>query len=92
MLTGELDAETGRYRPVYPDHQALALIGMGETDRAIEAIKKLPPSGPVRVGMVLAVPELDAVRDDPCLKGLRRDVGLFLPHIGSDIRQLQACA
>ncbi len=61
----------------YPYHQALALIGMGETDRAIEALEKMAPSGPVRVGVALAVPELDPVRDDPRLEALRRDVALL---------------
>jgi TolB-like protein len=61
---------------LYPYHQALALIGMGERDRAIEALERMAPYGPVRVGVALAVPELDTVRDDPRLKALRREVGL----------------
>jgi len=60
----------------FPYHQAVALIGMGDRDRAIAALEKMAPTGPVRVGLALAVPELDAVRDDPRLKDLRREVGL----------------
>jgi TolB-like protein len=60
----------------FPYHQAVALIGMGDRDRAIAALEKMVPTGPVRVGLALAVPELDAVRDDPRLKDLRREVGL----------------
>ena len=60
----------------YPYHQAVSLAGLGDRNRAIEALEKMAPTGPVRVGVALAVPELDAVRDDPRLKTLRRDVGL----------------
>ncbi len=57
-------------------HQSLAFIGMGDRDRAIEAMKRMAPQGPVRVGLALAVPELDAIRDDPRIKALRKEVGL----------------
>ncbi len=60
----------------YPYHQAVSLAGLGDRNRAIEALEKMVPSGPVRVGVALAVPELDAVRDDPRVGALRREVGL----------------
>ena len=60
----------------FPYHQALALIGMGERDRAIAALEKMVPTGPVRVGLALAVPEFDALRNDSRFKALRREVGL----------------
>lgn len=60
----------------FPYHQAVALAGMGDGDRAFAALERLAAQGPVRIGLALAVPELDAVRDDPRLKALRREVGL----------------
>jgi TolB-like protein len=59
-----------------PYHQAVALIGMGDKDRAIAALDKMAPSGPVRVGLALAVPEFDTLRDDSRFKALRAEVGL----------------
>ena len=60
----------------FPYHQAVALIGMGDGDRAIAALEKMAPTGPVRVGLALAVPEFDTLRDDSRLKALRTEVGL----------------
>ena len=60
----------------FPYHQAVALSGMGDGDRAIAALLKMAPSGPVRVGLALAVPEFDALRGDPRFKALRTEVGL----------------
>jgi hypothetical protein len=59
-----------------PYHQALALNGMGDKDRAVEALRKMASQGPVRVGLALAVPELDTLRQDPRVKALRKEVGL----------------
>ena len=60
----------------YPYHQAIALIGMGDRNRALEALEKMAPQGPVRVGLALAVPELEALREDSRVKALREKVGL----------------
>jgi len=59
-----------------PYHQALAYIGIGDKDHAIEALQKMAESGPVRLGLALAVPELDSIRNDPRIKALRKGVGL----------------
>jgi hypothetical protein len=59
-----------------PYHQALAFIGMDDKNRAIEAMERMAPQGPVRVGLALAVPELDSIRDYPRIKVLRRELGL----------------
>jgi TolB-like protein len=59
-----------------PYHQVLGYIGIGDKNRAIEAMRKLAPWGPVRVGLALAGPELDSIRDDPGIRALRKEVGL----------------
>jgi TolB-like protein len=60
----------------FPYHQAVALIGMGDRDRAFAALERLAAQGPVRVGLALAVPEFDALRSDSRFKALRNEVGL----------------
>jgi adenylate cyclase len=59
-----------------PYHQALAFIGMGDKNRALDALERMASLGPVRVGLALAVPEFDALREDSHIKALRRQVGL----------------
>jgi TolB-like protein len=59
-----------------PYHQAIALAGLGDKKRAVAALEKMVPQGPVRLGLALAVPELDSVRDDPGVKSMRKEVGL----------------
>ena len=51
-----------------PYHQAIALAGLGEKERAFAALEKMVPQGPVRLGLALAVPELDTLRKDSRLK------------------------
>ena len=60
----------------YPYHQAVSLAGLGDRNRAIAALEQMAQTGPVRVGLALAVPEFDAFRDDSRFKALRREVGL----------------
>ncbi|MGO9261718.1 MAG: hypothetical protein ACLQU1_36260 [Bryobacteraceae bacterium] len=59
-----------------PYHQALTYIGLGDKTRAIEAVQRTANQGPLRVGLALAVPELDSIRDDPRIKALRKQLGL----------------
>jgi TolB-like protein len=59
-----------------PYHQAIGYIGIGDKDQAIEALRRMAASGPVRMGLALAVPELDSIRNDPRIKALRKEVGL----------------
>ncbi len=60
----------------YPYHQAVSLAGIGDRNRAIAALEQMAQTGPVRVGLALAVPEFDTLRDDSRLKALRMRVGL----------------
>ena len=57
-------------------HQMLVFAGMGEKDRTLEALDRMAPLGPVRVGRALELPELALLRGDPRLKVLRKRVGL----------------
>ena len=60
----------------YPYHQALAYMGLGDRNRTFQALDRMAASGPVRVGLALAVPELDAIRNDPRERALRRKLAL----------------
>ena len=66
-------AETDRPNPF---HQVLAFTGLGDKDRAFEALDRMAPQGPLRIGRALANPELDTLRGDPRAKVLRKKVGL----------------
>lgn len=59
-----------------PFHQVLAYVGLGDKDRAFEALGRMAPQGPVRVGIALACPELEILRGDPRARALRKEVGL----------------
>jgi tetratricopeptide (TPR) repeat protein len=60
-----------------PFQQALIFAGLGDKDRALEAVERMVPLGPVRIGRdVLNRPEFDLLRGDPRLKALRKKVGL----------------
>ena len=59
-----------------PYHQALAYIGMGDRDRAIDALARMAYLGPVRVGLALSVPEFDSIRSDQRVQAIRKEVGL----------------
>jgi hypothetical protein len=59
-----------------PFHQVLAYVGLGDQDRALEALEKMAPQGPLRLGWALACPELYGLRDHPKVKALRKTVGL----------------
>ncbi len=64
-----------------PYHQAIAYMGLGDKTGAIEAMRRAANQGPLRVGLALAVPELDGIRDDPRTKALREAVRTPLVHI-----------
>jgi TolB-like protein len=58
--------------------QILVLIyaGLGDKDRTFEALERMAPEGPGRIGQYLTYPELSLLRGDPRLKTLRKKVGL----------------
>jgi Flp pilus assembly protein TadD len=59
-----------------PVYQAMIYAGLGDKDRTLEALERMAPSGPIRVGRALALPELALLRGDLRLKALRKKVGL----------------
>jgi TolB-like protein len=62
-----------QWRPI---EQAAIFVALGEKDRAIEALERAIPLGPVRLGRDLTYEEFAAIRSDPRLKALRKKVGL----------------
>jgi TolB-like protein len=56
--------------------QALTFAGLGDKDRALEALDRLASNGAVRVGRALNSPEFALLRGDPRVKALRKKVGL----------------
>jgi tetratricopeptide (TPR) repeat protein len=59
-----------------PLGQALIYAGLGDRDHAFEALDRMAPLGPGRIGQYLTYPELAVLRGDPRLKALRKKVGL----------------
>jgi serine/threonine-protein kinase len=59
-----------------PFHQVLAYLGLGEQERAWEALERMAPQGPMRVGAAFAGPELEGLRHDERARKLRSKVGL----------------
>ena len=59
-----------------PFHQVLAFLGLGEKDRALEALERMVSQGPMRLGIALSGPELESLRADPRTKALRKEAGL----------------
>jgi TolB-like protein/DNA-binding winged helix-turn-helix (wHTH) protein len=60
----------------YANEQALIFAGLGDRDRALEALNRMAAVGPQRIGQFLSYPELAILRDDPRLKAFRRKIGL----------------
>lgn len=58
-----------------PYHQVLAYIGLGETDRAFDALGRMVKQGPMRLGVALSAPELEDLRGDRTA-ALRKAAGL----------------
>jgi TolB-like protein len=59
-----------------PLFQALIFAGLGDKDRTLEALERMAPTGPFRVGRALNRRELALVLGDPRVKALRKKVGL----------------
>ena len=56
--------------------QALTFAGIGDKERTLQALERMAPLGPVRLGRDLTYPEFALVRGDPRLNALRKKVGL----------------
>ncbi len=59
-----------------PVQQSVVFAGLGDKERALEALDRAAEVGPVRMGSILSLPELALLRGDPRLKVLRKKVGL----------------
>jgi TolB-like protein len=59
-----------------PLEQAAIFVALGDKDRALDALERAIPLGPVRVGRDLTYQELAALRGDPRVKALRKKLGL----------------
>ena len=59
-----------------PLEQAAIFVALGDKDRAIDALERAVPLGPVRVGRELTYREFAALRGDPRAKALRKKLGL----------------
>jgi TolB-like protein/Flp pilus assembly protein TadD len=59
-----------------PNEQALIFAGLGDKDRALQALAQMAALGPQRVGMYLNYPEFALLRGDPRVIALRKKVGL----------------
>jgi serine/threonine-protein kinase len=58
-----------------PNRQALIYAGLGDKDRAFEALERLAVQNPRRAGAYLSYPELRSLRNDPRIHTLRRKLG-----------------
>ena len=59
-----------------PFNQAVIFAGLGDKERALEAMERSTAAGPFRVGRQLTWPELAVIRNDPRMKALRKKLGL----------------
>jgi hypothetical protein len=50
--------------------------GLGDQERALEALDRMSVVGPVRMGTILGLPEFALLRGDPQVTALRKKVGL----------------
>jgi serine/threonine-protein kinase len=57
-------------------NQTVIFAGLGDKDRAFEALDRAAAAGPPRIGLELASPEYALLRGDPRLKALRKKIGL----------------
>ena len=56
--------------------QALVFAGLGDRDRTLQALDRMAPLGPFRMGRALTFPEFSLLHGDPRVKALRKKVGL----------------
>jgi hypothetical protein len=59
-----------------PFNQAVIFAGLGDKERALEAMEHSTTAGPFRVGRQLTWPELAVIRNDPRMEALRKKLGL----------------
>ncbi len=71
-----VDAEKIVAATSVPYNQAMTFAGLGDREHTIEALERMAPLGPMRLGRDLNYPEFAFVRADPRLKALRKSVGL----------------
>jgi TolB-like protein/Flp pilus assembly protein TadD len=70
------EAENLAAKTSEPYNQALIFTGIGDKERAVQALERMAILGPVRLGRDLNYPEFKLVRGDPRVKALRVRVGL----------------
>ena len=70
------DAENLAAETSNPFIQALTYAGMGDNERTVQALERMEPMGPVRVGRDLTYPEFSFVRGDPRVRALHKKLGL----------------
>jgi hypothetical protein len=59
-----------------PNQQALIFAGLGDDQRALDALDRMTVLGPQRVGMYLNSPQFASFRGDPRVTVIRRRIGL----------------
>jgi TolB-like protein/Flp pilus assembly protein TadD len=62
--------------PQNPFNLAVIYAGLGDKERAMEAMERAASAGPFRIGRQLSFPELALIRGEPRMKALRKKVGL----------------
>jgi len=60
----------------FPNEQALIFVGLGNKERALEALGRMALLGPQSIGVDLNYQEYSLLRGDPRLKAIRNKVGL----------------
>jgi TolB-like protein len=71
------DAEAiAAQRMAFPASLVLINAGLGQTDRAFEALERMAAEKDPRVGIYLTYPELASLRADPRMRAFRRSLGL----------------
>ena len=73
---GRRDAAEKMARGTNPFNQAVIFAGLGDKERALDAIERSVTAGPIRVGRQLTWPELALIRNEPRVKALRKKLGL----------------